>query len=407
MVEIAIETPASLTAIYESSANGHRLIHVRALIDELLARNETPLLYTHRVVTETEEFQLHLQDVLAKIDLVEVPEQRSGRYQLAHAKSVRWVVRDFRRRGDARGREQVLVLPSGDRMILPWLIARSSVRATRMQVRGSLLRPEAFFARSVKGRSKNVLSRLAMRFADASFYPLVGPLVEPSPDYSRIGMTPIADPVRSTSSTPAAQPAALAKRAARDRLRLPPDRTIVMVAGKLSNRKNVPLVLECFLDESLPPSHLLVLAGKPDPEVPDWLQRIPDSAAGRRIVVRLGLLTDDELDDYLRAADVLLQLYDNAGGSSGILSQAIEFQVPVIVYGNVYCEAAVREFRLGRVLGRLEKSELARAIASATQPRADTDCPLWAQARERLAETEREYVTALLDGVGPATKGGR
>ena len=276
-----------------------------------------------------------------------------------------------------------------------WLIARLLVRpAFPVEFRGALMRPEAMLGHDPKAIVKRAVIRLAIRYADAKMYAVQGPLATGPTRYARMDIAAIPDPLLQPWS------AFAAKEQARGRRALPKEKTLTVVLGRLSKRKNLPLIVACFRSGLLPRSHVLVIAGQPDATMADWVRerRAESQRRSDPVLWRPELLTDEELQDYLSAADVLVLLYENSSGSSGILSLAVQSEVPVVVYGNQYCEQAVRRFDLGRVLDKLDEDSLAAAITSlvSPEPPSERQVLLRRQARELLASSRQLFSDELL-----------
>ena len=118
--------------------------------------------------------------------------------------------------------------------------------------------------------------------------------------------------------------------ALRARFDLPADRRLVGVLGSVSMRKNVPLVLEAAMQAGADVD--LLLAGSVWDDVLEWLETLtPEQAA--RVHRRIGFLSDEELDAYVAASDVVACAHSNPG-PSGIMGKALAAGVPVLSSGS-------------------------------------------------------------------------
>lgn len=127
--------------------------------------------------------------------------------------------------------------------------------------------------------------------------------------------------------------------ALRTELDLPQDRSLVGVFGVLEERKNAPLILDALDAAGL--DHVdLLLAGGVRPEVWEWVNGLPPHRR-KRVIVRDGFLSNEEMDKLLAAVDACpIALTNN--GPSGIMGKALAAGVPVVTAGS---EVRAREIR--------------------------------------------------------------
>ncbi|MET0952333.1 MAG: glycosyltransferase [Aeromicrobium sp.] len=124
----------------------------------------------------------------------------------------------------------------------------------------------------------------------------------------------------------------------RAELGLPADRHLVGVFGALGERKNAPLILDAIKAAGLDAD--LVLAGVFQPEVRAWVDDL-DDADRARVIARDGFLSNEELDRFVAAVDVVpLALTNN--GPSGIMGNAEAAGVPVVTTGSTVRAREVR-----------------------------------------------------------------
>jgi beta-1,4-mannosyltransferase len=116
--------------------------------------------------------------------------------------------------------------------------------------------------------------------------------------------------------------------AARAELSLPPDSRIAAFVGHIRPYKNVPHLIKAF--RQIPDDRVrLLIAGEPnEPEARDELLRT--AGADTRVLLVLRLIRDEELQLYLRAADlVVLPFSDILNSGSALL--ALSFDRPILV----------------------------------------------------------------------------
>lgn len=124
----------------------------------------------------------------------------------------------------------------------------------------------------------------------------------------------------------------------RRELGLPDGRRLVGIFGAIGERKNAPLVLDAIRAGALDAD--LVLAGGFEPEVRDWVDGL-DTADRAHVHVRDAFLSNEELDRYVAAVDVVpLALTNN--GPSGIMGKAEAAGVPVVTTGSTVRAREVR-----------------------------------------------------------------
>ena len=120
----------------------------------------------------------------------------------------------------------------------------------------------------------------------------------------------------------------------RDRLRaelgLDPDLVLVGILGAISDRKNVPMVAEAV--GRVGGNTRLLLAGGLTSHVRDWLARQPQDVLGT-LIVRDEFLSNETLDAYVAACDVVSIAQDN-NGPSGIMGKTLAAGVPVLTAGS-------------------------------------------------------------------------
>ncbi|MBX3433724.1 MAG: glycosyltransferase [Pirellulales bacterium] len=158
----------------------------------------------------------------------------------------------------------------------------------------------------------------------------------------------------------------LERRAARRLLGLRENGKIIVVAGLIELRKGVPQLVEAL--RRIPTGTRLVLAGKADPAVRDWLHR-----NGRDL-----LQSDrvESLDRYLDArefaaaidgADVVAALYPGHAHSSSIVVAAAAAGRPVLGIDSGWIGESVRQFDLGVVCRHDNPDDVVRGLREALE----------------------------------------
>ena len=136
---------------------------------------------------------------------------------------------------------------------------------------------------------------------------------------------------------------------ARDRLALrhrhglPPDRRLVGIVGEISIRKCVPTVAEAVRRAG--PDVDLLLAGPISDDMQEWLDTLPPVDRSR-VHTRPGFLSDNEIDAYVAASDIVSLALLNPG-PSGIQGKALVAGVPVLSAGSKLRERETRAYGAG------------------------------------------------------------
>lgn len=119
--------------------------------------------------------------------------------------------------------------------------------------------------------------------------------------------------------------------ALREKLGLPAEEVLVGILGTISDRKNVPMVASAVA--SVGGDVRLLVAGQLEPDVARWLSGQNRSLLDR-LIVRDEYLTNEKLDSYVAACDIVSIAQDN-NGPSGIMGKALAAGVPVLTAGSL------------------------------------------------------------------------
>lgn len=115
---------------------------------------------------------------------------------------------------------------------------------------------------------------------------------------------------------------------ARDRLKLPQHAQVLLSMGQLRPYKNVPRLIEQFRQLAAPEA-ILVVAGRPA-SVDVATEIVTAAGNDSRVQVHFGFVPADELQVYLRAADLMVLPYGEIL-NSGSAILALTFGCPVLV----------------------------------------------------------------------------
>lgn len=125
-------------------------------------------------------------------------------------------------------------------------------------------------------------------------------------------------------------PDTVSKGEARARLGLPMDAPVVLTLGRITPYKGLPRLVEAFLSAKIEGSVLLVAGSE---RVPGTVASIEATAvsAGRRYAIKVHnrFIPDNEMQLYLRAADLMALSYEDVPMNPGSVILAMSFGLPV------------------------------------------------------------------------------
>ncbi|MCO7203590.1 glycosyltransferase [Microbacterium sp. CnD16-F] len=316
---------------------GHRLMYARLLAEGILERGRVPLILTSVGACDSEEFNTHLSRIAQDCQICELPSitERTIMEQVA-------------------GTIHPVVFPEGD----AWLRGLGGAwRRSGIQARLLVMRSKGQSSSAVVRHSQTALKALrrtrARLQSGASIY-LLGSFAE------RPRRRILSDPVVLSGSEAQADllRGEWAKRARGF------NGTWVGVVGALDRRKNLALVCEA-LSRFAPEEVGLVVAGKAvegEPEIETSIASM--RAAGGPIIRIAGVLPDIEMDNVIRAVDLVVLAHSNEG-PSGIFGKAVSAGTYVIAAGAKSLKRDVAKVREGAQWTPLDPVLLGDAIEEA------------------------------------------
>ena len=277
-----------------------------------------------------------------------------------------------------RERPSDAVLMSFDHFVAPLAARRPLPAPTRLHA--LTLRPTLHYAEigsPARGGAERA-RRLAKRTVTAAAlrHPALRTVLTLDPTatepLARLGparAVPVLDPV--PEGEPTLDPAAV-----RASLGVPADRVLVVLPGRVDERKGAPVLFDAVaqLPDEVARRLAVVVAGRIA-----LADRGPFDASAERAGRRAGVVVCDErLDDgalasFVAAADLVALPYDRHVGSSGFLLRAAGAGVPVLTQSYGLMGHLVRRHRLGWET-EVTRDALARTLAvAAADPRAPFD----------------------------------
>lgn len=134
--------------------------------------------------------------------------------------------------------------------------------------------------------------------------------------------------VRDGSFDAAYRPSGRTRAETRADLGLPADAFVYLVFGAVRRYKQIPRIIRAFATLENPDARLLITGQVNSSDLRAEIEAL--AADDERVVLRFGFVPDEEVDDQLRAADVLVIGYDEVF-SSGALRLALGKGLPAVV----------------------------------------------------------------------------
>ena len=155
--------------------------------------------------------------------------------------------------------------------------------------------------------------------------------------------------------------------AMRDRLGVEPGRRVLLLFGRLTERKGVPALLDALplLPDAVARQACVVLAGATVPSLRERLRQAVEQmrqTTGVQVILCGERIPDDEMPDLIGAADVMLLPYQRHLGSSGVLVRAAAAQKPVLGDAFGLLGAHIRRHHLGVTVDATRPVDLAHGL---------------------------------------------
>ena len=172
---------------------------------------------------------------------------------------------------------------------------------------------------------------------------------------------------------------------ARRKFGIAPDDFMLLLFGAMSDRKGVAETLAHIAAAGVPRERtVVVLAGPVAAEYrATYDVAVAEIAKYHRVLQHDYFVAEEDIPRYFAAADVVLCVYKNFNGSSGVLLHAASFGKPVMVSPNGVMADAVERHRFGEIVSLNDPASFATALMRL----ATLDAP----AREALREHALDY----------------
>lgn len=348
--------------IFEPGVMGHRLHHVRQMID---AFAELPVEIVAAVAESapaSPEFAAHLSDVDAGVRWDAALRGSQGGFANRASHAVRQL-----RETIERHRPDRVYVPSGDglsqmlgavRMVGLKALPKD-VACEAMLLRGTICYPHESKKTALKAR----LSWMTAKRAPWETLHLLDPLVW---DYVRANEPKLAARC-DLMPDPVEVPTRDDKRAARRELGIAEDGRYLAVVGLINNRKGCDKLIEAFAAARLESDDRLLLAGVIDSETKPILAREPAASLVRsgRIVCIDRTLSQPELLVAIEAAELIVAFYPRHVGSASLAIRAAAQKRLVLASNYGWAGVIVPKFHLGTTIDSEDTATMPRAIETA------------------------------------------
>jgi glycosyltransferase involved in cell wall biosynthesis len=330
--------------VHEPNNKGHFLHSARLIAEAAIARGIVTEISVRAGAPATPDFKLHMGPIMTKLAAVNTFELPAGGTLTAlSAASGRACIEIAAQ----RGAEHILV-PAADG-VAPMLALRSWGGLRRTLPKGAelevgLIRPRfAHAGHRGARRAKMALVRWAISRA-----PIGALRIADFPAYERMKGMAWARRQRLLAVPEPCEPTRpFSREEARAFLGLPTEGRLVVAPGEISSRK-CPLELATAFSGAAEPDDCLLFAGPCVDGLHERLrERFRAEMEAGRIMVIDRLLTDEELDAAIAAADVVAAVYSGHPGPSGIVDRAMMMDRPVLAHNYGWSEYMVRRFNLG------------------------------------------------------------
>lgn len=313
---------STAVVVVEPNPGGHRLFYVRVLAEQAARRGFGVVLLTAAGAVEGPEFAVHLRGLVASgvLEVRVAPALSSRTWGWKRLLAARRALRLLPR--ETGKSVQAVLIPDGDRQLLPAAVLLRPWLHTST-VSALVMRPQ-FSDRSGLGPAV----RGAAKFAVVNAVTLLGVRVfflrPAGTSHDQMGSMDVTDPVQVVRPVKT-------RAVVRRELGVGPRELVLTVAGGIDARKNPGMIVAAvaMLDPRLQPT--VAMVGSLSAAARAEIAASGCPAAGLRIID--GYLSDEDLDRWLYATDIVIVAHSN-DGASGILARAVALGTRAVVAGS-------------------------------------------------------------------------
>lgn len=405
--------PAMRVLIFEPQFLGHNLVHVARLVRAVDDLGCQPVLATTPMAIKSEEFRLHVTDVLSRLELVTLGGFRTdAEGRRIRSNGIRGAAALYGGLHSAikQAKPDHVYVPLGNQLArlaaLPFGLT-STLRKLNAEAETLLVGGRYLYPRSSvwhRFRQKALLSLIAAGPWSSVFH-----LDDAAYEQFQLHGGRMAQ-IGKLLPEPIGQFDRISKTVARKRFDLPIEGRAIGVVGLIECRKGLDLLLNAIRAASgqLQPTDRLFLIGPHHPEVHRMLAgEHADLVAADRVRSIDRRLSEAEMAAAIAAIDVVATVYPNHPYASGVLSAAAAVGRPLIGSSTGWIGRTINRFRLGHTCDPGSPPDVASKLVAALDASSHYEP---SAACERLVEFlgDRNYAalwTARLRerlGVGPS-----
>lgn len=146
---------------------------------------------------------------------------------------------------------------------------------------------------------------------------------------------------------------------ARKKLNIPLDKKVLLFFGLIRNYKGLDLVIDAF--DKLSDEYYLIIAGESYGKFDDYQKQIDTNKNKERISQYIKYIPDDEVTNYISAADLNVLPYKTAT-QSAVVAMAYQFDSPVLVTDVGGLRGMVEPYGTGIVVDSPDAGLIAKGI---------------------------------------------
>lgn len=193
---------------------------------------------------------------------------------------------------------------------------------------------------------------------------------------------------------------------ARERLGLDPDAHVHLFFGLIRPYKGLHVLLKALA--TLPPQHVLVVAGECYGSWAPYAQQIQKLGLASRVVLHLDFVQDEEVPLFLSACDDIVLPY-TAASQSGVTALALHHEVKVIASDVGDLGDTILPELTGRLVPPSDPKELAKAMAQKWPEDKSATGHAFAEVKKRLswsawADQLMQQVASQEEATSPAVE---
>ncbi|MGN6646930.1 MAG: glycosyltransferase [Cytophaga sp.] len=139
-----------------------------------------------------------------------------------------------------------------------------------------------------------------------------------------------------------------------------------LIFGSMNERKNITTIVKAFAATNFTTKAELLIVGHAEQSYLTYLHELvsnlPGIHADKKITIKSGFVTDEEMDNYFHSATVCLLIYKDFYGSSGLLGRAALHNKKVIGANVGLLKELIEKNSLGITCDPKSETEISKAL---------------------------------------------